>query len=197
MEAWICIWRRAWVYRVMVVKPIFARGEKIQRVSSKCEIRLLDLPFYTLQQQTMGKGKRSHTISSAPAITSLVPSIPLRSSGDLVLSLAPTHFLSRPSIVNQSSPKSITSPVLPPRLRWTPQRQPKREYDDLAHKMESAPLLILISTYLNWFVLILLGHLRDTTGKIFKRKEYQHLKVSEVCPCPQVSCMRMCVLMPW
>ncbi|CDS05204.1 hypothetical protein LRAMOSA07733 [Lichtheimia ramosa] len=127
----------------------------------------------------MGKGKRSHTISSAPAITSLVSSIPLRSSGDLVLSLAPTHFLSRPSIANHPSPKSITSPVLPPRLRWTPQRHPKREYDDLAHKMESAPLLILISTYLNWFVLILLGHLRDTMGKIFKRKEYQHLKVSE------------------
>ncbi|KAI7882850.1 PLP-dependent transferase [Lichtheimia hyalospora FSU 10163] len=127
----------------------------------------------------MGKGKRSHTISSAPAITSLVSSIPLRSSGDLVLSLAPTHFLSRPSTVNQPSPKSITSPVLPPRLRWTPQRQPKREYDDLAHKMESAPLLILISTYLNWFVLILLGHMRDSMGKIFKRKEYQYLKVSE------------------
>lgn len=145
----------------------------------------------------MGKGKRSHTISSAPAITSLVSSIPLRSSGDLVLSLAPTHFLSRPSIVNQSSPKSITSPVLPPRLRWTAQRQPKREYDDLAHKMESAPLLILISTYLNWFVLILLGHLRDTMGKTFKRKEYQHLKVSEVCMFVSSSILCLYVLTPW
>ncbi|KAI7854966.1 pyridoxal phosphate-dependent transferase [Circinella umbellata] len=123
----------------------------------------------------MGKGKRAHTISSAPAISSLV-SLPRRASGDLVFSLAPSNFLIRPSSLQQ--PPLL--PLKPPRtLRWTPRTQPKHTYDELEHKLESAPLVTLVLTYLNWFVLILLGHLRDFWGKTFKRGEYRHLQVNE------------------
>ncbi|KAI9488731.1 pyridoxal phosphate-dependent transferase, partial [Zychaea mexicana] len=47
------------------------------------------------------------------------------------------------------------------------------------HKMENAPLIILMQTYLNWFVLILLGHLRDILGKTFKKSEYRYLQMNE------------------
>lgn len=60
-----------------------------------------------------------------------------------------------------------------------------RNYEDFQQKMEEAPLYILVSTYLNYFVLILLGHLRDILGKIFKRHEYAHLRKSQV----SLSCM--------
>lgn len=56
-----------------------------------------------------------------------------------------------------------------------------RNYEDFQQKMEEAPLYILVSTYLNYFVLILLGHLRDILGKIFKRHEYAHLRTNQVC----------------
>lgn len=56
-----------------------------------------------------------------------------------------------------------------------------RNYEDFQQKMEEAPLYILVSTYLNYFVLILLGHLRDILGKIFKRHEYSHLRTNQVC----------------
>ncbi|KAI8149045.1 pyridoxal phosphate-dependent transferase [Fennellomyces sp. T-0311] len=120
----------------------------------------------------MGKGKRAHTISSAPAITSLVSSLPRRPSGDLVFNLNP------PSFLTPRLPPS--SPIKPQRtLRWKPQPQPKYHYKDLEHEMEAAPLVTLVTTYLNWFILILLGHLRDILGKTLKRAEYRHLQVSE------------------
>lgn len=56
----------------------------------------------------------------------------------------------------------------------------QRKYEDFEQKMEAAPLYILVSTYLNYFVLILLGHLRDILGKVFKRKEYAHLRMNQV-----------------
>ena len=126
----------------------------------------------------MGKGKRAHTISSAPAITSLV-SIPRRASGDLVFSLTPSNFLARPTSL-QPPPPPLLPLKPPPTLRWTPHTQPKHSYDELEHKLESAPLVTLVLTYLNWFILILLGHLRDFCGKRFKPGEYRHLQVNEV-----------------
>lgn len=55
-----------------------------------------------------------------------------------------------------------------------------RKYEDFQQKMEEAPLYVLVSTYLNYLVLILLGHLRDVIGKVFKRKEYAHLRNNQV-----------------
>ncbi|KAI8085199.1 pyridoxal phosphate-dependent transferase [Halteromyces radiatus] len=54
-----------------------------------------------------------------------------------------------------------------------------RRYEDFEQKIEEAPLAVLVSTYLNYLVLILFGHLRDILGKLFKRKEYAHLRTSE------------------
>ncbi|CAO3614070.1 unnamed protein product [Cunninghamella blakesleeana] len=54
-----------------------------------------------------------------------------------------------------------------------------RRYEDFEQKIEEAPLLVLVSTYLNYLVLILFGHLRDILGKVFKRKEYAHLRTTE------------------
>ncbi|KAI8137261.1 pyridoxal phosphate-dependent transferase [Fennellomyces sp. T-0311] len=55
----------------------------------------------------------------------------------------------------------------------------QRKYEDFQQKMEEAPMLILVSTYLNYLVLIMLGHLRDILGKVFKRKEYAHLRTNQ------------------
>jgi serine palmitoyltransferase len=46
--------------------------------------------------------------------------------------------------------------------------------------MEAAPLYVLVCTYLNYFVLILFGHLRDILGKLFKPQAYTHLKTNQV-----------------
>jgi serine palmitoyltransferase len=49
-------------------------------------------------------------------------------------------------------------------------------------ELEEAPLLVLITTYLGYLVLILFGHIRDFFGKSFKRNQYSHLKEADVCP---------------
>lgn len=46
--------------------------------------------------------------------------------------------------------------------------------------LEEAPLFVLVMTYLNYFVLILFGHVRDMFGKVFKSDEYKHLKHQNV-----------------
>lgn len=40
---------------------------------------------------------------------------------------------------------------------------------------DEPPLFIYLSTYLSYLVLIIIGHIRDFFGKIFKPKEYAHL----------------------
>lgn len=57
---------------------------------------------------------------------------------------------------------------------------PKKFYKDFEQRIEAAPLCILVCTYLNYFVLILFGHLRDILGKFFKPDQYTHLKTSKV-----------------
>ncbi|KAG2204342.1 hypothetical protein INT47_009384 [Mucor saturninus] len=61
--------------------------------------------------------------------------------------------------------------------RW--KSVPKKRYRDFEQKIEAAPLCILVCTYLNYFVLILFGHLRDILGKFFKPDQYAHLKTSK------------------
>ncbi|KAF7726341.1 serine palmitoyltransferase component [Apophysomyces ossiformis] len=110
----------------------------------------------------MGKGKRAHTIS-IPSINLTAP----KSSADHSFSVPPPSFLN----------DNVSAKPQP--VRWTPPRKPKKKYDDLEHKMEAAPLYVLVCTYLNYFVLILFGHLRDILGKIFKPQAYSHLKMNQ------------------
>ncbi|GAN08133.1 serine palmitoyltransferase 2 [Mucor ambiguus] len=116
----------------------------------------------------MGKGKRAHTIS-IPSINLTTP----KSSSDH--SYAPSNFIGSLS----KSASEQTNFVSNTSERWQPPRKPKMKYDDLEHKMEAAPLYVLVCTYLNYFVLILFGHLRDILGKMFKPQAYTHLKMSQ------------------
>lgn len=118
----------------------------------------------------MGKGKRAHTIS-IPSINLTTP----KSSSDH--SYAPTNFITTAPLSKSSSEQTTTVNTTE---RWQPPRKPKMKYDDLEHKMEAAPLYVLVCTYLNYFVLILFGHLRDILGKLFKPQAYTHLKMNQV-----------------
>ncbi|KAI8647929.1 pyridoxal phosphate-dependent transferase [Parasitella parasitica] len=88
-----------------------------------------------------------------------------------------------PHSQNNLSPEEfadkIKLPSLTPAQRRNSIAAAHRKYEDFEQKIEAAPLLVLVSTYLNYFVLILFGHMRDIIGKIFKRKEYAHLRTNE------------------
>ncbi|KAK4510188.1 uncharacterized protein ATC70_006360 [Mucor velutinosus] len=73
----------------------------------------------------------------------------------------------------------IKVPSLTPAQRRNSIAAAHRKYEDFEQKIEAAPLFVLVSTYLNYFVLILFGHVRDIMGKMFKRKEYAHLRTNE------------------
>ncbi|KAI8883450.1 PLP-dependent transferase [Backusella circina FSU 941] len=75
--------------------------------------------------------------------------------------------------------EKLKLPSLTPAQRRNSIAAAQRKYEDFEQKIEEAPLFVLVSTYLNYFVLILFGHLRDITGKIFKRKRYAHLRMNE------------------
>ena len=63
-------------------------------------------------------------------------------------------------------------------------RELKSEYGDeeilqptiADEEMESTPLFTSIATYLGYFVLMVIGHLRDAFGKIFKPQEFANLR---------------------
>ncbi|KAI8393711.1 pyridoxal phosphate-dependent transferase [Radiomyces spectabilis] len=117
----------------------------------------------------MGKGKRAHTIS-IPTINLTPP----KSSADHSFSVATPPFLTKLNAHDDPTLSPTTAAT-----RWIPPRKPKKNYNDLEHKMEAAPLYVLVLTYLNYFVLILFGHLRDILGKIFKPQAYSHLKMNQ------------------
>ncbi|SAM05675.1 hypothetical protein [Absidia glauca] len=126
----------------------------------------------------MGKGKRAHTIS-IPSIPSISLTTP-KSSSDHSFSVSPSAFLqkhsSSASTTTTSNTNNSTSNL---KQQWSPPSKARR-YDDLEHKLEVAPLYVLVSTYLNYFVLILFGHLRDIMGKFFKPHAYSHLKMNQL-----------------
>lgn len=130
---------------------------------------------FTNCQQTMGKGKRAHTIS-----TPSIPSFGLPTTSDISFSVSPIRLKPLSKSQAQTSPRQETPSAPLPSPRYHDQEQPTRRYEDIQHKMESAPLSILVCTYLNYFVIILLGHLRDICGKIFKPNEYCHLRTTQV-----------------
>lgn len=47
-------------------------------------------------------------------------------------------------------------------------------------ELEEAPLLVLVTTYVSFIILIVFGHLRDFIGKRLKPSSYNHLKVADV-----------------
>jgi hypothetical protein len=133
-----------------------------------------------------GRARRSYSVSSAypptpnPALTLAPP----RSSGDHTFNISPDVPLPYPtgsspwSDVTKLQQFSASSVSLAQRRHSTAAL--RRKYEDLEQKLEATPLWVLVSTYLNYLVLILYGHLRDILGKVFKREEYTHLRTHNV-----------------
>lgn len=46
---------------------------------------------------------------------------------------------------------------------------------------DEPPYYYLLTTYISYLVLIIFGHVRDFFGKIFREKNYKHLKTQNVC----------------
>ena len=59
-----------------------------------------------------------------------------------------------------------------------------RTFDE-EEALEDAPLAVLVTTYLAYFVLISIGHVRDFFGKLFRSDDYAHLKHQNVRSTPQ------------
>lgn len=121
----------------------------------------------------MGKGRRSYTINT-PALSLTPP----RSSADHSYSVSPPEYLQ--SHLQNDLLQPIASESKPTAAQRRNSVAQQKKYDDLEHKLEATPLYVLICTYLNYFLLICFGHLRDILGKIFKRHEYKHLRTNEV-----------------
>jgi hypothetical protein len=121
----------------------------------------------------MGKGRRSYTINT-PALSLTPP----RSSADHSYSVSPPEFIK--SHLKNDMLNAAVSEVKPTAAQRRNSVAKQKSYDDLEHKLEATPLYVLISTYLNYFLLICFGHLRDILGKIFKRNDYKHLLMNEV-----------------
>ncbi|KAI8809477.1 pyridoxal phosphate-dependent transferase [Cladochytrium replicatum] len=53
----------------------------------------------------------------------------------------------------------------------------KHDLDEEEIVEEQAPLFVLITTYISYFVLIVFGHIRDFFGMRFKPEQYKHIRV--------------------
>jgi serine palmitoyltransferase len=54
----------------------------------------------------------------------------------------------------------------------------------IRHKELDPPYYILLTTYISYMLLIVIGHVRDFVGKRGKSAEYRHLMPHDVCTCP-------------
>lgn len=127
------------------------------------------------------RARRSYSVSSAyPPRPNPALLAPPRTSGDHTFNISPDVPLPYPSgsstwsDVTKMEQFSASSVSLAQRRHSTAAL--RRKYEDLEQKLEATPLWVLVSTYLNYLVLILYGHLRDILGKVFKRDEYAHLR---------------------
>jgi len=142
---------------------------------------------FSLSTIMAGRARRSYSVSSAYPPNSN-PSLylsPPRSSGDHTFSINADIPLPYPpgssplSDVTKLKQFSTLSVSVAQRRNSTAAL--RRKYEDLEQKLEATPLWVLVSTYLNYLILILYGHLRDILGKVFKRDEYAHLRTHDVC----------------
>ncbi|KAI8376264.1 pyridoxal phosphate-dependent transferase [Radiomyces spectabilis] len=125
----------------------------------------------------VGKTRRAYSVSSAypPGIHPALAVPGHKNANDH--SLSPRDFAALDSVWRDGKGKGLSNLTAAQRRNSVAAAQ--RKYEDFEQKMEAAPLFVLVSTYLNYLVLILFGHLRDILGKLFKRKEYAHLRTNE------------------
>ncbi|KAI9286473.1 pyridoxal phosphate-dependent transferase [Umbelopsis sp. AD052] len=132
-----------------------------------------------------GRARRSYSVSSAYPPNSN-PSLylsPPRSSGDHTFSINADIPLPYPpgssSLSDVTKLQQFSSLSVSVAQRRNSTAALRRKYEDLEQKLEATPLWVLVSTYLNYLILILYGHLRDILGKVFKRDEYAHLRTHD------------------
>ncbi|KAF7731987.1 serine palmitoyltransferase component [Apophysomyces ossiformis] len=155
------------------VQPAPAQQQQQRRDSPRTRPRTFSL------SSLVTKTRRAYSVSSAyPPKLHPVPSLPVpklsndntSSFRDIPLDDVWTNGYLSPGMKTEN---------LTPAQRRNSVAAAQRKYEDFEQKMEAAPLFVLVSTYLNYLVLILFGHLRDILGKLFKRKEYAHLRTNE------------------
>ncbi|ORZ12379.1 pyridoxal phosphate-dependent transferase [Absidia repens] len=132
------------------------------------------------------KTRRAYSVSSAyppkilPNLALPVPNKGQDATWDQYLAATNNNTLNGATATDD--PNHSNQPIkfnLSPAQRRNSVAATARRYEDFEQKIEEAPLAVLVSTYLNYLVLILFGHLRDILGKCFKRKEYAHLRMNE------------------
>ncbi|KAI7866768.1 pyridoxal phosphate-dependent transferase [Spinellus fusiger] len=149
--------------------PVIEIQPPMRRESPKTRPRTFSL------SSLVGKTRRAYSVSSAyPPKIHPALALPLPRLSD-------EHSLSVKDDIWGSAQRALdsTTSTLTPAQRRNSVAAAARKYEDFEQKMEDAPLIVLVSTYLNYLVLILFGHLRDILGKMFKRKKYAHLRTSE------------------
>ncbi|KAG2176677.1 hypothetical protein INT44_007341 [Umbelopsis vinacea] len=140
---------------------------------------------FSLSTIMAGRARRSYSVSSAYPPNSN-PSLylsPPRSSGDHTFSINADIPLPYPpgssSLSDVTKLQQFSSLSVSVAQRRNSTAALRRKYEDLEQKLEATPLWVLVSTYLNYLILILYGHLRDILGKVFKRDEYAHLRTHD------------------
>ena len=89
--------------------------------------------------------------------------------------LVPDAFLGKPNSIivfgDDNLSKTFKSK---PKLRLN---QPKdAQYLEDTDELPGVPISVILTTYLSYAILLLVGHIRDFLGKIFKSHEYQQYK---------------------
>lgn len=136
----------------------------------------------------MGRNARLSTLAGGEKATKSSPV----ASTDTLAPVTTTSKLERLPPDTQLSPEkparqtvrldSTAAPPTTPRLhrRVASHSRPSRNLQSHNEPEETAPLYVLVTTYLSYLVLILFGHLRDFFGKIFRAGEYAYLKTQNV-----------------
>lgn len=133
----------------------------------------------------MGRNARLSTLAGgAKAEKTEMAAAGPRSDGALLELLKepePTPRKTSQTVVQQASLSPAKPERQPLHRRVASHSRPSRA-KEMSHQedMESAPLFILVTTYLSYLVLIIFGHLRDFFGKIFRAGEYAYLKTHNV-----------------
>ncbi|KAI8850877.1 pyridoxal phosphate-dependent transferase [Chytridium lagenaria] len=103
----------------------------------------------------MGKGERAHFQSTRPPI----------SSADLISATSGQHAImdTPPNLYKKVDP---SSPMKPPPI-----------YQEEC--IEQTPMFVLVTTYISYFILIVIGHIRDIFAMRIFPKSFDHLRVKD------------------